>query len=128
MAAKALSAEAASIDWEAIQTQLWQERPAKHRTELSKAQDVWTSEQVKLMGHEEVAFHVLNLRKTQGKPSAVSGLVHGFVPTVFVPNPAYKPDLLQTETTSRLRSQPSLSRPSSPTVQLDASAAPSDTT
>ena len=89
MATSDPSSESISVDWQEVQTQLWLERPTKLRAEFTRGQDVFTADQIKTMNNEELAHHVLNLRKAQGKTTPVTCLVHGFEPVPFTPNPSY---------------------------------------
>ena len=102
------------IDWETLKQQLWLERPAKLRSELAKAQDHFTGDEVKAMSSEEVVHHVLNLRRTRNQCSSVTGLVQGFQPSSFSHDPKYSTVVAKGAIDHYSKTLVSSSRPSSP--------------
>ena len=95
MATSSFTEETSDLDWREVQAQLWLERSVKLRAELTRAQDVFSADQVKVMTAEEVAHHVLTLRKTLKIPTTVTKLVTDFVPVTFVPDPTYATFLIE---------------------------------
>src|SRR5437870_11317953 len=73
-----------AIDWDIVQQELWQVRPAKLKTELLKHQSVFTKEQIDSFVPEEIAHHVLTLRKLLNQPKPLATFVKNFNPVPFL--------------------------------------------